>query len=89
MLFFSLRFCFYLSKIFQNNFNDVKITKFVSNVIHQIINRMFIVFFCFDSRFRKSEKRFSYFKFFFQNNLFHSKFRTNHFRFRFRFQSRF
>ena len=35
---FFFRFRFDLSKKFQKNFNDVKTTKFVLNVIYQIIN---------------------------------------------------
>ena len=45
MFFFSFRFRFDLSKNFQNDFNDAKKTKFISNVIYQIINLMFVVFF--------------------------------------------
>ena len=90
--FLSFCFCFDLSKKFQNNFNNAKTSKFVLNVIYQIINRMFIAFcFRFDFRSRKFEKHYSYFKFIFRNNSIYSKFRTSHFRFRFRFrfQSRF
>ena len=43
--FLSLRFRFDLSKNFQNDFNDVRTTKFVSSVIYQIINRMFVALF--------------------------------------------
>ena len=43
--FVSFRFRFDLSRIFRNNFNDVETTKFMSNVVHQIINRVFIAFF--------------------------------------------
>ena len=43
--FLSFRFGFDLLKTLQNNFNYARTTKFVSNVIYQIINRMFVVFF--------------------------------------------
>ena len=44
MFFFSFRFRFALSKILQNDFNNTKTTKFVLNVIHHMIDRMFVLF---------------------------------------------
>ena len=88
--FLSFGFRFNLSKNFQNNFNDARTTKFVSNVIHQIINRMFVIFFfVLILDFVNLKKVFRNSNLFFRNNSFHSKFRTSYFRFCFRFQFRF
>ena len=73
---FSFRFVKDFLKWFQRCKNNKTCFKYNSSSHKSNVCRFF---FRFDFRFRKFEKRFSYFKIIFRNNSSHSEFRINHF----------